>query len=333
MLRKYIEKKERDFSFRDTNRRVLPFEVGEDWLPPNGAVEPHHRLRLFVEEALGDSDKFFAIPERPGYQVAGDELTFHSPLASGIETNDLVRARLFFRQGSERAVVILPHWNAQPHSYISLARVLNIFNISAVRLSLPYHDRRRPPEMERADYMVSPNLARTLHALQQSVIDARAVVRWLRQHGLQRIGLMGTSVGSCIGYLVFAHDLDVRVAVFNHVSDFFADVVWTGLSTRFVRRGLEPYIQLDDLRYYWSPISPHTYIGRVKENYRPHLLITARYDSTFLPELTERLFAEYRRLEVPCERADLPCGHYTTGMFPFSFYDGYLITRYFLKHL
>ncbi|HEY2931709.1 MAG TPA: hypothetical protein VGK99_08160 [Acidobacteriota bacterium] len=333
MLRKYIERKERHFSYRDTNRRVLPFEMGLEWLPPNGHLEGRERLRRFVEGALQDSDKFFSLTSQPDYQVHGSMLTFPSTLPSSVEENDLVRARLFLKPGTDRAVVILPHWNAQPESYYALARVLNLFNISAVRLSLPYHDLRRPAHTERSDYMVSPNLARTLHASQQAVIDTRAAVRWLRVQGFRRIGLMGTSIGSCIGYLAFAHDPDIRVGVFNHVSDFFADVVWTGLSTRYVRKGLEPHISLEELRHYWSPISPHFFIARVKQNYRPHLLITARYDSTFLPELTEQLLAEYRRLAVPYERADLPCGHYTTGMFPFSFYDGYLITRYFTRHL
>jgi len=333
MLRRYIEKKERQFSYRDTNRRVLPFELGLEWLPPNGHLDGREHLRRFVEEALQDSDKFFSLTSEPQYQVEGNRLTFPSTLKSSVEENDQVCARLFMKPGSDRAVVILPHWNAQPESYFALARVLNLFNISAVRLSLPYHDVRRPSQMERSDYMVSPNLARTLHASQQAVIDTRATVRWLRARGFRRIGIMGTSIGSCIGYLAFAHDRDINVGVFNHVSDFFADVVWTGLSTRFVRQGLEPYIGLDELRHYWSPISPHSFIARVKENYRRHLLITARYDSTFLPELTERLFAEYRRLRIPYERAELPCGHYTTGMFPFSFYDGYLITRYFVRHL
>ncbi|MBI2821212.1 MAG: abhydrolase domain-containing 18 [Acidobacteria bacterium] len=333
MLRKYIESKERDFSYRDTNRRVLPFEIGVDWLPPDGNLEPRERLRIYVQQALGDSDRFFSIPAEPGFQVQGDWLVFPSALQSRIPPNDLVHARLFLKPQSDRAVVILPHWNAQPDSYVALARVLNFFDISAVRLSLPYHDMRRPAHTERADYMVSPNLARTLHATRQAVVDARSVVDWLRRRGFKRIGIMGTSIGSCIGYLAFAHDRQIQAAVFNHVSDFFADVVWTGLSTRFVRRGLEPHIGLEELRYVWSPISPHSYIDRVKENYRRHLLITARYDTTFLPELTERLFLEYRRLGVAYDRADLPCGHYTTGMFPFSFYDGYLITRYFLKHL
>ncbi|MBI3939941.1 MAG: prolyl oligopeptidase family serine peptidase [Acidobacteria bacterium] len=333
MLQRYIEKKERECSFRDTNRRVLPFEIGVEWLPLDGSAEPRERLRLFVEEALRNSDRFFAIPAEPDFRVEGDQLTFHSPLPSGIDPNDRVQARLFLKSGGDRAVIILPHWNAQPQSYFALARVFNFFDVSAVRLSLPYHDLRRPAQTERSDYMVSPNLARTLHASRQSVIEVRAVVRWLRRQGFKRIGVMGTSIGSCIGYLALAHEPDIKVAVFNHVSNYFADVVWTGLSTRFVRQGLEPHIALEELRCYWLPISPYSFVARVKENYRRHLLITARYDTTFLPELTEQLFSEYRRRGIPYERADLPCGHYTTGMFPFSWYDGYLITRYFLKHL
>ncbi|HEV8131474.1 MAG TPA: hypothetical protein VGQ81_09485 [Acidobacteriota bacterium] len=333
MYHRYIEKKERDFSYRDTNRRVLPFEIGQEWLPADGNLDLRERLHRLVDQALRDSDNFFSLPAEPEYRVEGDELTFPSPLPSHIEPNDLARARLFLKPGADRVVVILPHWNAQPHSYVSLAKGFNFFNVSAVRLSLPYHDGRRPSHTERSDYLVSPNLARTLHANRQAVIDTRAVVHWLKRQGFERIGIVGTSIGSCIGYLAFAHDVNIRAAAFNHVSNFFADVVWTGLSTRFVRQGLESHIGLDELRYSWLPISPHSYIERVRRNYRPHLLITARYDTTFRPELTEQLFAAYRRLDIPYERAELPCGHYTTGMFPFNIYDGYLITRYLLRHL
>ncbi|HEY3130888.1 MAG TPA: prolyl oligopeptidase family serine peptidase [Acidobacteriota bacterium] len=333
MLRRYIEKKERAYSYRDTNRRILPFEIGEEWLPPDGRLDAVERLQRFSDQALSDSDKFFSLSHEPDYHVQGDLLTFHSPLPSRVEPNDLVRARLFLKRDAGRVVVILPHWNAQPHSYDSLARGFNFFNVSAVRLSLPYHDQRRPRQTERSDYMVSPNIARTLHANRQAVVDTLAVVRWLRTQGFERIGIVGTSIGSCIGYLAFAHEANIRAAAFNHVSNFFADVVWTGLSTRYVRWGLEPHVNLEDLRHYWLPISPQAYIEKVKNNYRPHLLITARYDTTFRPELTRQLFSEYQRLGVPCERVELPCGHYTTGMFPFNIYDGYLITRFLLKHL
>jgi hypothetical protein len=63
------------------------------------------------------------------------------------------------------------------------------------------------------------------------------------------------------------------------------------------------------------------------------LVISARYDLSFLPHLTEQFHEEFERCGVPFDKAILPCGHYTSGVFPFSFMDGFLIANYFRKHL
>ena len=44
--------------------------------------------------------------------------------------------------------------------------------VSALRLSLPYHDVRMPPELTRADYIVSANVGRTAQVNRQAVLDA-----------------------------------------------------------------------------------------------------------------------------------------------------------------
>ena len=104
-------------------------------------------------------------------------------------------------------------------------------------MSMAYHDRRMPPELQRADYHVSSNVGRTIHAARQSIIDARACLDWLESRGFQRIAILGTSLGSCIACIAAAHDRRIRTGVFNHVSMYFSDVVWTGLATQHVRRG------------------------------------------------------------------------------------------------
>ena len=43
------------------------------------------------------------------------------------------------------------------------------------------------------------------------------------------MGLIGTSIGSCIAFLTFAHDERFSTGVFIHVSSYYADVVWNGL--------------------------------------------------------------------------------------------------------
>jgi hypothetical protein len=187
--------------------------------------------------------------------------------------------------------------------------------------------------MKRADYMVSPNIGRTVHATRQAVLEVRQLVTWLKEQGYERIAVVGTSIGSCVTYLAFVHDPSICTAVFNHVSSFFADVVWTGLSTRYIRWGLEGHISLKDLRQCWAPISPWFFIDRLKTCSRPHLLITAKYDLTFRPELTEKVLHQYQSQNIPHQRIALPCGHYTIATFPFSYMDGWHMCRYLVAQL
>ena len=182
--------------------------------------------------------------------------------------------------------------------------------MTAARLSMPYHDQRRLPDMKRADYMVSSNIGRTLHATRQAVLEIRQLAWWLREQGYDRIGVMGTSIGSCVTYLAFVHEPLISTGVFNHVSSHFADVVWTGLSTRYIRWGLDGHISLEDLRHCWAPISPWFYVDRLKDRNRPHLLITAKYDLSFRPELSQKVFDQYDSHGIPDQRAVLRALHH-----------------------
>src|SRR5678810_13162 len=150
--------------------------------------------------------------------------------------------------------------------------------MTALRLSLPYHDWRMPPELERADYIVSSNVARTVQVCRQAVLDSRRAIEWLAAQGYERIGILGSSLGSCLSLLTTAHEPLIRAAALNHISPYFADVVWRGISTRHVREGLDGNITLDHLRQLWSPISPACYLERVRD--RHTLLVYAKYDLT-----------------------------------------------------
>jgi dienelactone hydrolase len=183
-----------------------------------------------------------------------------------------------------------------------------------------------PPELTRADYIVSANVVRTLAVNRQAVLDARRAVMWMAARGYERIGILGTSLGSCLSMLTAAHEPLVRAAALNHVSPYFADVVWDGLSTEHVREGLEGHVDLDVLRRIWLPISPQPYLGRMRS--LRTLLVYARYDLTFPVALSRRLLADFRALGLPHESFVLPCGHYSTGVSPFKWMDGYVLTKF-----
>ena len=228
---------------------------------------------------------------------------------------------------------MLPHWNAKIHEHVALCELLNRAGIAALRLSLPYHDRRMLPGFERADYMVSANLGRTLQANRQAVIDTRAAVHWLEAQGYERIGLVGTSLGSCIGFLTFIHENRIKAAVFNHVSSYFGDVVWDGLTTAHVRQALEGELSKEQVRRAFLAISPNSYVPRLAGDSRRALLISARYDLSFTPELSALLFEECERHDVRFDRAIVRCGHYSLGRAPYKYYAGYKLVNYLRRHL
>ena len=152
---------------------------------------------------------FFALPPSDEFRLDGDWLTYPSAVDTPHADNNLVRARYFPErspQGRNRAVIVLPQWNADAEGHVGLCHLLNRFKISALRLSLPYHDARKPPELRRADYIVSSNVGRTAQVCRQAVLDARRGVAWLASQGYESIGILGTSLGSCLAMLTAAHE-------------------------------------------------------------------------------------------------------------------------------
>ncbi len=319
-------------SRRDRNRRIRPFDWGTEFIH-NGVPVKDPRLHLleYARHAVERSDEYYSYRPVSDYRLEGSHLTFTSPLCTIYPKNNTVHGRYFRTESKGRAVLVIPQWNSDGRGHIRLARMLNHFGLSSLRLSMPHHDLRMPEELVRADYMLSPNLGRTLQSVRQAVVDCRAAVDWLVSQGYTRLAVLGTSLGSCIGLIAMAHDHRLKIGVQNHVSPFFADVVWTGISTRHVRAGLDRHITLDDLRQIWMPISPKAYLPKLVGTGKKSLLIYARYDHSFLPELSHQVLEDYQRLQLPHKVLELRCGHYTSGKFPFNILLGYAMCNYLRK--
>ncbi len=333
LFSQWLSRWEHKLASRDSNRVVRPFEWGEEWLLDgcrNGNAA--RDIPDFVDRAVADSDRFFSYEKPRDYRLKNGTLTFTSAIRSPYSENNTMHADFFpAALDRRRAVLVLPQWNADASGHVGLCKMLNWFGINALRMSMPYHDRRMPAELERADYAVSSNIGRTIHASRQSVIDARSCLDWMEAEGFRRLAILGTSLGSCIGFIATAHDPRVKTGVFNHVSMYFSDVVWTGLATQHIRRGFGSEISQEDLRRYWRVISPAAYLDRLKGRDLKSLLIWATRDSSFLPEYSRQVVEYFRSQGLPHEEVVLPCGHYTTGRFPFKLMDGLAMSS-FLDH-
>jgi hypothetical protein len=331
MIARAFHRWERRLASAATDRVARPFEWGTEWLQDQALPDGHPReaLQAWGEAVTAWSDAFYAVVPAADYALNGDRLTFTSAVHTPQPKNNTVHARWFPEPspaGRRRAVLVLPQWNSDAEGHVGLCRLLNRFGLSALRLSLPYHDARMPPELTRADYIVSANVGRTAQVCRQAVLDARRAIAWLHREGYESIGILGTSLGSCLAMLTAAHEPLVKAAALNHISPYFADVVWGGLSTEHVRETLEGNVTLEELRRMWLPISPLPFLDRV--NGRGLLLVYARYDLTFPVDLSRNMVRAFQQKGIRHQLTVLPCGHYSTGKLPFNWLDGLTLCRF-----
>ena len=231
MLKRYQEwmyRWEDRLTTRDTNRVARPFEWGLEWSrrwpgvhgeAPAAAEDTERFFFDLNEKLVANSDEFYSYEKptdfrlerlpirlyatgaRPGRKTScsfanktGLFLRFTSPVKSLYPENNIMNARWFPARG-RRAVIVLPQWNADALSHNALCRIFNLSGIAALRMSMPYHDVRKPAELQRADYAVSANMGRTIDAGRQAVCDIRACLDWLESEGYTRVWDSGHQPG------------------------------------------------------------------------------------------------------------------------------------------
>ncbi len=309
----------------DDNRRVQPFHwglehIGGDPDDPN----PRQFVHQYAQQAIESSAEWYATTPATDYRLdEGNVLTFTSSIVSPWPENNTVYGQFFPGKKGGPAVLLLPNWNAKWHGQRGLCEWLQRIGISVLKMSMPYHDRRMAKGHERADQIVGPNIGLTLQANRQAVQDARRCLRWFEQQGFTSLGILGTSIGSSVGYITLVHDSALRAGGFFHVSTYFADVVSQGMTTTHVWESLRHHVTVDELRDYWAPVSPMPYVERGLGAGKNAFMVYGKYDPTFIPELTHQMLAALRRHNANLQTLELHCGHYSLELPPFSHIAGY----------
>jgi len=363
--RRWMHDWETRMTSRDNNRVVRQFEWGSEFVgdwplvsdlqPPQDQSNSHAMLEFWTavnERIIAHSDDFYAYqtpsdfrlehrkvelfhtgsapPRKQLKESYASFLQFTSTVAPGDPENNVMNGRWSPARG-RRAVVVLPQWNADGISHNGLCRIFNMLGISALRVSMPYHDVRRPAGLTRADYAVSANIGRTVDSVRQGIADIRSCLDWLQLRGYTRLGIVGTSLGSCYAFIAAAHDPRISVNVFNHASTAFGDVVWTGQSTRHIRQSIETILTHEQLRRVWLAISPIVYFDKFQRWPKKSLMIYGRYDLTFLPEFSMQAAGEFLKRGLDTTVKALPCGHYSLGEAPYKYMDAWHISRFLAK--
>ena len=320
---------ERRLASVTTDRTVRPFEWGLDWLDGSTAGTPttarsgstHWAARRVSPTATRSSrcracDDYELRRRSPDLPERGRD--------AAPENNTVVRA--FFpacrraRTPARRArAAAVERRRGRARRALPADRTASASR--ALRLSLPYHDARMPPELRRADYIVSANVGRTLQVCRQAVLDARRAIAWLASQGYESIGILGTSLGSCLSMLTAAHEPLIKA------------------------RGAQPHLAVLRRRRLGRALDA----ARARRTRRPRRSRPAAPDlAADLPVPVHRARARQAdaaglralRSDVPGGAVThagrrvpkrgtsstsvtvLPCGHYSTGVTPFKWMDG-----------
>ena len=181
-----------------------PIRVGLDAFGGRpGQDDPHEYVAEYASEAIARSEDWYAPRQVNDYHLDDHNvLTFTSPDRTRSAENNTVHAQVFPARKAGPAVLILPNWNAKWHGQVALCHWLQRIGITAVKMSLPYHDRRMAEGHERADQLVGPNIGTDPSGESSGGTGRAGLPRLARAAGLRSLGnLLGTSIGSSVGYI------------------------------------------------------------------------------------------------------------------------------------
>jgi len=336
-LRSWINARELYLAERDSIR-VCPFDWGLEALAEVPGFEPSsdaselETLRRANQWWLRNRAAFFAYHPPSEFQLNGRHLQFPSAVKSLYRENEIVDADYFpCNHANGRAVLVLPHWNAEPKGYAGFCRFLNWLGFSALLLTLPYHGNRRPRECAGAEYSVSPNIGRTIACARQGIIDTLCCLDWLTSQGHREVAIVGSSLGFGHAFVASSLDQRLRVNVFNHCCSTVSDVLWAGMPQ--FRAALEGNVSQHELRECWNVINPISYADLFGRFPKKSLLLLARYDTIFARDYVEEVIEPLQAMGLDHQVVELPCGHRTIGDAPYLALSAYHVGRFLKKSL
>lgn len=261
-------------------------------------------------------DKTFAV-HKVDVNLNNGKISFKSPLIGEEVLNNTVYGEYFQAPSGHAAVIVLGHWNSDKASYNRLARAYQKAGLSALRLSLPYHDERRPADQKIASGFLSSDINRTERSIIQAVCEVRSAVTWLSEKGYEKIGITGASLGSMIALLASCHDTRINAMVGYLLAADFPNVVWRGTATQHIRAGFGSDLSLQDLSDLWSCINPVNYLELLqRDNFFMHVG-WARFDTVCPVDLTQKMLSDFKKLNIRHNSVAYSCGHNTLALSPF----------------
>lgn len=250
-----------------------------------------------VPEAFRMSPHTFPAKVVQKYDLVHSEVevlsvTFPSPVKSPVEENNTVHAE-FFRPksaGKHPAVIVLDILDGKQIVARSQALWLAQHDVAALVVYMAYYGPRRPADSK--ERMLSPDVEKSVANVRQTVLDCRRATAWLASRpdvDADRLGVLGTSLGSFVGGVVAAAEPKLSRACLllggGGLVDSFsempkAELIVKGLAlVGFTREKLKKMV---------GPVDPITYADSLKA--KKLLLIAASRDDVVPPAAMKRLW-------------------------------------------
>lgn len=222
-------------------------------------------------------------------------IRFPSPVASPHAQNNTVHCEYFRpkKPGKYPAVIVLDI--LQGNALVSRGEAVWLASngVAALTVTMPYYGERRPPETtDGKQRMLSPDLNKSVDNVCQTVLDCRRAAAWLAAQpevDADKLGIVGTSLGSFVGGVVAAVEPSIKTGCLLLGGGGLVDVFWDHPQAGLIARGLTVVgITKEQLKQKLEVVDPLTYADRLKE--KKLLLIAASRDDVVPPEAMRRLW-------------------------------------------
>lgn len=231
--------------------------------------------------------------ELPTSGVAVYNVTFPSPVKSGFPENDTVHAEYYVPIGLSRhsapAVLVLDILDGAAMISRGEALWLAQHGVPSLFVYMAHYGPRRAPGSKVR--FLSTNIPQTLEAIRQTVLDCRLAAAWLASRpevDPNRLGLVGTSLGSLVGANVAAAEPRLRNVCLLLPGGGLVDAYYDHPKAK----PYQPVVKLlggkDTLKALIAPVDPITYGPQLKT--KNLLMIAASRDDIVPPSAARALW-------------------------------------------
>jgi dienelactone hydrolase len=292
---------------------LVPLARGEDPAVEKGTVhftpgdqaKTPERYRLEARDFPYETALKF---ELPALDVDVYHLRFPSPVKSPHAENNTVHAEYYRprQKGPFPGVIVLDITGGDQSLSRCIATQLAQKGIAGLFVQMAYYGPRRPPNSKLR--LLSTDLHQTTEAVRQTVLDLRCAAAWLASRpeiDAERLGIMGTSLGSLVGTLTAEMEPRFRRVAILLGGGGLVDAFWDDPRAKFYRDAYELFGGTKEkVAKFIAPLDPLTCAANLKD--RKLLIMAGQRDEILPPRMAEALWKASGRQKIVW----FDCTHY-----------------------